>query len=177
MQDTTTTIAHYTSTGMIIPQLRGRTATAVIGELCSTLGREGVVKDLLPFYNSVLSLEQISNTGTSRGIALPHARVKGLEHPSFAVGRSDDGLDWFGLGAIRLVFLFAVPDDDSGEYRMLLSGLARLSRTPALRGALLDAPDSHAFHEILRQMRVRQARPQAPGTPPPGEKLSPAGCP
>lgn len=169
MFDTVTTIAHYTTTGLIIPQLRGRGATAVIGELCSTLAREGKVTDLLPFYNAVLSLEQLSSTATPRGWALPHARVKGLECPAFAVGRSDEPLDWFGREGIRLVFLFAVPENDSEDYRMVLSGLARLSRTPALREALLQAPDSNAILEILRQMQTRHPRP-TPATSPTGRR-------
>jgi len=159
LPDTVTTIAPYTSTGLIVPQLRGRSPAAAIGELCSCLGRENRVPDLLPFYNAVMGLEQVSSTATPPGWAMPHARVKGLTRLALAVGRTAEPLDWFGHGGIGLVFLFAVPETDGITYRAVLSGLARLSRTPAMLENLLQAPDSHAMFEVLRQIRMRSPRP------------------
>jgi mannitol/fructose-specific phosphotransferase system IIA component (Ntr-type) len=172
LPDTVTTIAPYTSTGLIVSQLRGRSPAAAIGELCSCFGRENRVNDLLSFYNSVMTLEQVSTTATPPGWAMPHARVKGLARLSFAVGRIAEPLDWYGHGGIRLVFLFAVPETDGITYRAVLSGLARLSRTPVMRDSLIEAPDSHAMFEVLRQVRMRSPK---PGTalPIPGRRVGP----
>jgi mannitol/fructose-specific phosphotransferase system IIA component (Ntr-type) len=155
-----TTIAHYTSPGLIVPQLRTRSTPAVIGELCSQLQREGRVEDLLSFYNGVVSHECLSSTAMQPGLALPHARVKGLSRLSFALGRSATPLNWVGANGleVKLVFLFAVPERDGAEYITLLSGLAKLSQDPLRWQSLLEATDSHALFEVLQQIRLRQPR-------------------
>lgn len=153
-----TTLAQFTSPGLIVPRLRSRDAAAAIWELCLALQHEGRLKDSLPFYNTVMNHEFLGSTATSPGWALPHARIKGLSQLSFALGRSDPPLDWLGRGGqrVRMVFLFAVPETHSTTYLALISGLARLGQDPAGWESLLHAPDREAILNILGKIRLRQ---------------------
>jgi mannitol/fructose-specific phosphotransferase system IIA component (Ntr-type) len=152
-----TTLARYTSTGLIIPQLRNHGPAAVLGELCSALGREGRVEDVLAFYNMAMSQEQVSHNAVPPGWALPYACVKGLSRLTFALGRSEEGLDWFGGQKVRLVFLFAVPETEAALHSRLLGALARLGQDPLRLEALFEASDSHAIFEVLQRIRLRPA--------------------
>ena len=156
-----TTAAHYTNPALIIPCVHNREASAIIGELCSALCREGRVNEPFPFFNAVISHELLSHTVTPEGWALPHARLNGLPQLSFAVGRSAAPFDWLGTTAhrVQLVFLFAVPQADGGDYLNLLSGLAKASQNSTLAARLIEAPDSQTVFEVLQQVRLPEARP------------------
>lgn len=151
-----TTVAHYTSPALIFPCVRNRESSAVIGELCSALCREGRVNEPFPFFNAVISHELLNRSATPEGWAFPHARLHGLPRLSFAIGRSAAPLDWFGKRTphVRLVFLFAVPEPDGGDYLNLLSAVARLSQDSALANRLLQAPDSQTIFEMLQPVQL-----------------------
>jgi fructose PTS system EIIA component len=151
-----TTAAHFTSPELILPRLNRRQPSAVIGELCSTLHREGRISEPLPLFNEAVGREMSCHTLTEEGWALPHARLRGLKRLSFAVGRSDSPFEWFcgGPGLVRLVFLFAVPEEDGGDYLALISGLAKLSQNSALCEKLFSAPDSEGILDVLSQTKL-----------------------
>jgi mannitol/fructose-specific phosphotransferase system IIA component (Ntr-type) len=154
-------VAHYTSPELIRPQLRSPDTVTVLAELCASLGGAGRIEDPLAFYNSVLSHERLSSTAMPPGWALPHARIKNASRLSFALGRSATPLDWLEAGAtaVRLVFLFAVPEDDAGSYMTLLAALAKLSQNQVRREALLHAPDSQSIFNLLQQVPLPEPGP------------------
>lgn len=154
-------LARYTSPELLIPQLHGRDAAAVIAELCSTLQRAGRVKDLLAFYNQVISRELLGSTATRGGWATPHARSAEIERLCFAVGRTSEPVRWPENSGVEvhLVFLFAVPEENVDPYLNLLSGITRLTEDPLQLDGLLAALDSQAMFEVFRQIPLRKARP------------------
>jgi nitrogen PTS system EIIA component len=164
-----TTIADYTDPELIIPQVRCHEAPGVLGELCSSLNRAGRLPNILAFYNAAMSHEFVCSTVTSPGWALPHARIRGLERLSFALGRSAEPLDWPGGSGekVKLVFLFAVPEADAGAYLLLVAGLARLSHDSPGCERLLQAPNPRAIFELLQQVQLPEphstARRNCPG--------------
>src|SRR5436190_24028961 len=91
--------------------LKAADATAAIRELAEAIGSEGLVPNTEAFCNAVLEREQLSSTDIEPGWALPHARLKGLPHPCFAVGRFATPIRWGNGGnQVRLVILLAAPD-------------------------------------------------------------------
>src|SRR5581483_2331135 len=119
------TLADFTNAEMVIPDLRGQDAAAVIQELSQAMHSENRVPDLLPFYQTALNREFLVSTETEAGMAFPHARLAGLKELSFGLGRSSKHLSWGNAPrAVRLVFLIAVPATDATQYLPLISGLA-----------------------------------------------------
>jgi mannitol/fructose-specific phosphotransferase system IIA component (Ntr-type) len=147
----------------MVPRLRSRDPVAVVAELCSVLHRAQRVKDLLPFYNAVISRETLSNTATFPGWAMPHARSNDLEHLSFAVGLTSQPLTWFGNvgNPVNVAFLFAVPENETASYLRLISGLAKFSQDPLRVQRLLQATDGRTMFELLQKFPLRQPRPVA----------------
>lgn len=153
-------LAEFTTPRLIFPTLRSRDAAGVAAELCSSLHREGFVPDLLPFYNAIISRENLCSTAGAPGWAVPHARMRGLPRLAFAVGRTVEPMPWFGESRelVQVVFLFAVPEEQIAGYLNLVSALARLSQNPARTEALLRAQDSAQILVLLEQARLRQPR-------------------
>lgn len=152
-------LADYTSSSLMVSQLRGREPTAVIAELCGALERENRVPAYSLFYDAVIAREQLSSTAIGAGWALPHARLQGLPRLSFALGRTSRPLAW-SVGArcpIHTVFLFAAPESEAKTYLALISAVAKLSQNPGLVEQLKSAPDPAAMFAVLHQAPLRLA--------------------
>jgi len=155
------TLADFSTPELIIPELRGRDVPSVIQELSSLLQQERRIPELLPFYHAALNREFLVSTEMESGMAFPHARLPGLKELSFAFGRSSEPLAWGngGLRTVRNVFLIAVPATDSGQYLLLISGLARFARDRALVEKLRSVRDTFEIFELLRQVPLRNGVP------------------
>jgi mannitol/fructose-specific phosphotransferase system IIA component (Ntr-type) len=152
------TLADYTEPSLMVPRLSGRDAATLTGELCSTLHRKGRISDLRGFYDAVISRESLSSTAMVPGWAVPHARLAGISQLSFALGRSEEPLAWFGGKPANTIFLFAVPETEAAAYLTLISGLAKLSQDRLRLERLADASDSQAMFEVLQGIRLPQRR-------------------
>ena len=69
------TLADFTTSELILPNLRGDDVATVIQELSRALQREKRVPDLLPFYHAALNREFLVSSDWEAGMAFPHARL------------------------------------------------------------------------------------------------------
>jgi mannitol/fructose-specific phosphotransferase system IIA component (Ntr-type) len=159
----TMTLADFTSQRLVIEALRADCGVAAIAELGALLQREACLPDSLPFYQAVINGEFLASTAIEPGLAFPHALVSGLLQVRFALGRSGRPLPWFGstTGAVRLVFLLAVPATNATDYLKLLAALACLGKDGEVLAALLGAKAASGMIEALERIQVRQAAPVA----------------
>jgi fructose PTS system EIIBC or EIIC component len=155
-----TSLAEFTRPALILPQLRGQDATAVIGEMCAALLREGCIHDEAAFRTAVLNRESRCNTAMAPGWAMPHVRGSELPRLCFALGRTAQPLDWFGgVERVQTVFVLAVPDSQGMAYLNLISGLASLSGDTLRLERLHRAADSQAMFEVLSEVALRPTPP------------------
>src|SRR5262245_39391928 len=112
------TLADFTNPGLIIARLLGTDAACVIQELSQVLHREGRVPDFVSFYTAALDRESVASTNLGSEMAIPHVRLKTLKALSFSFGRSHQMIPWETreTHGVRMVFLFAVPEDHVAEY-------------------------------------------------------------
>jgi mannitol/fructose-specific phosphotransferase system IIA component (Ntr-type) len=152
-------LADFTRPALLVSSLSGRDAAAIIRELSGVMAREGVIPDMETFCRAVLDRENLCGTDTEAGWALPHARVKGLNKPSFALGRTSTPVGWgAGGNRVQLIFLLAAPDpDDAGSYLGLIASLARLSKHIALPERLLTASNAIEMIESLHEASASAA--------------------
>jgi mannitol/fructose-specific phosphotransferase system IIA component (Ntr-type) len=152
---TVVTLADFTTSGMILPELRGQDVAGVIQELSQAMHRAGRISDVLPFYHATLNRELLVSTDMEGGIAFPHGRVTNLSEVCFAYGRTREALPWGGSGRpVRMVFLLAVPATDWLDYLALVSSLARLAKQSALVETLAQAQSLEAIIEVFRKIKI-----------------------
>lgn len=149
-------LADYTRPGLLVPELQERDTAGIISELSQALQREGCIPDLLPFYHAALNQELLSSSALECGLAFPHARLGGVKHLQFAVGRAYSQVIWAAKGGlpVQLVFLLAVPATDAAAYLHLLASLARLGQQPRLLNQLLRARTPEAMLAVLEKVKV-----------------------
>ncbi len=149
--DVSPRLAEFSSPGLLIPRLQGGDAASIMHELAAALHREGCIPEVLPFYQAAMNREFLGGTSLASGWALPHATVKGLEKPCFALGLLARPLSWFSSRrAVRGVCLTAVPETDMRGYLLFMAAMNRLGHADQER--LLDAEDSVGMFEVLRRV-------------------------
>lgn len=151
----TMTLADCTALEFIQPALAGTNTQAVIEELAARLEQAEPRLAQSAFRQVVLKRETELGTWVAPGWALPHARVQWLSKLTFAVGRATKPLIWGATThPTSLVFLFAVPENDSHSYLSVLSGIARLSQQTELCRQLDTAKDAQAILAVLAKIQL-----------------------
>jgi mannitol/fructose-specific phosphotransferase system IIA component (Ntr-type) len=115
------------------------------------LKHEAAVVDFAEMTGDLLERQRDKPPLLGNGIALPHARTKGVTAPLLAMARSRGEVP-FGPEAVpvRLVFLFVIPSARAHESLAMTAMLARMLRNPATVEGLLAARDEEAFRNCLK---------------------------
>ncbi|MEN8772124.1 MAG: PTS sugar transporter subunit IIA [Akkermansiaceae bacterium] len=121
----------------------------MIGHLCK-IGKVSS-GDCYCVGNAVLERESHIGTGLGSGVAIPHARVKGLKETLAVFGRSPEGVDFDcpDNAPSHLIFLMLVPDDQGARHLQLLSELARLFHQSDRRKALESAKTADEICDVF----------------------------
>ena len=105
---------------------------------------------------ALLKRERLMSTALADGVAIPHARLRGLSRPIAAFGRSRTGIDWNAQDGVptTLFVVLVVPDDPGSTHLKLLAAVSRLLHDKGCRTRLLAAPDDR----LLDTFRLEEAR-------------------
>jgi PTS system nitrogen regulatory IIA component len=95
--------------------------------------------------------EKLGSTGLGDGIAIPHARIKGLLKPFGLAVRLARSCDFEAVDTlpVDLVCLLLVPSTMDTDHITILSRLARTLRNPEVAIQLRQAADENAFYAAL----------------------------
>ena len=90
-------------------------------EVIRTLIAGVVTRNKLPgcdgLADEVLAREQVGSTVLMDGLAVPHARVEGLDRPYAAIATSERGIKWSEENSkVHIVFLILTPREDPALY-------------------------------------------------------------
>ncbi len=98
-------------------------------------------------FERLLERERLGSTGLAGGVALPHARMPGIDRTRGAFLRLHQPVDFDSADGqpVDLVFALLVPEDATDEHLQLLTQLARLFHDPVLRDKLRKADAEQAL--------------------------------
>ena len=138
--------------GMVFPRLPCRTRADLFDFLTREVVRGNPSLDRETLLSTLLERESGNSTAFGDGVAIPHARIKGLEKPVLAFGRSAAGIEYPGgeSGPVRLVFLLLSPPDGNSHLETL-ANIARACGKPETRDRLLTAKGRSGLARALRE--------------------------
>ena len=95
--------------------------------------------------------EELGSTGVGGGIALPHARIEGLETPCAWFVRLARPIDFMAIDGAKvdLLFLLLTPIGDDQAHLSALATLSRRLRAPGVAAALRAAATPAEAYAIL----------------------------
>ena len=123
----------------------------VLERLAALLTIEGKPPGTEQIYEKLLERERLGSTGMSHGIAIPHARIKGLRQPRGGFLRLDEPIDFDALDGqpVDLVFGLLVPEQATDEHLALLAELARLFANSQLCNQVRNASNASEVKQLL----------------------------
>jgi len=144
------TLADILDERQIALQLKSRRQAKALREIIGLFGKTESIIEPADFLAQVLVRERGNSTLAENSVAFPHARTELVDRITLAVGRSRAGIPWNDRGErARLIFVVAVPQRLLNDYLVLVGKLARITQNEQQRQALLAAPTSAEFIEIL----------------------------
>lgn len=125
----------------------GSTLEDCIRGLAAALLSAGRLSDVDTFVADVLAREAQGSTALPGGVALPHARSNGVLTASVAIASLPAPITEAGQ-EIDLVFLLAVPGDQSDRYLGLLRTVTTAVVKPGFRADCRDADSAQVLAHL-----------------------------
>jgi PTS system nitrogen regulatory IIA component len=102
-------------------------------------------------FDSLFAREKLGSTGLGQGIAIPHGRIKGLDHAlaAFVRPRQPIPFDAPDGKPVGQVFVLLVPEHATEEHLQLLSELAGMFSERSFRDELACATDCSSLHRLF----------------------------
>ncbi len=135
----------------VLPTLKATTKVDVLREMSEAL-LSGKNKSLRgPVLEQIVSRESLESTALGHGIALPHARVAGLDDLVCAMAVSKKGVDFRAVDdrRVHLVFLMLYPPAKQSAYLNFVAGVVRALHESDRVQQLIDAGDAASMLEVL----------------------------
>ncbi|MCT4611716.1 MAG: PTS IIA-like nitrogen regulatory protein PtsN [Pelagimonas sp.] len=108
---------------------------------------------------ALLERETLGPTGVGNGVALPHARVQGLDEVVGAFILLEKPIDFEAVDRqpVDLVFALFAPEDAGVEHLKALALVSRTLRDPGLCAKLRANPDAGMIYTILTEFEAVKA--------------------
>jgi PTS system nitrogen regulatory IIA component len=102
---------------------------------------------------ALLAREALGPTGVGRGVALPHARVDGVEKVTGMFVLLEKPVDFGSVDRqpVDIVFALFAPEDASVEHLKALALVSRTLRDTAVCAKLRSNPSSNTLYTILTE--------------------------
>jgi len=139
----------------IIPELKAKTRDEAIEELIESLAAAGAIakKSVKEFAKAVLAREQQATTGIGKGVALPHAKMKGIKKPVGTIGRSSEGIDFSALDykPVYSVILLLSSPDNPDEHLQAMETIFKHVQRDIFRKFLRQSETKEAIIDLIQE--------------------------
>ena len=144
--------------GSIAPRLAAQNKRQVLSTVAEIAARSCRLK-APKVVDALMERECLGTTGVGYGVAIPHARVEGLDRVRGVFARINPPVEYNAVDdePVDLVFALLSPADSGSEHLRALARIARALRSAELRGLLRQASGADA----IRALFVQEARSSA----------------
>ncbi len=135
----------------IIPELKGEDKRAVLEEMVDSLVSKVEGLDKEEVLEVLLEREKLGSTGIGFGVAIPHGKLKDLDHLIVSFGKSSKGVDFQSLDrkASHLFFLILAPENSTTTHLKILARISRLLKDPDFRKRLLQSKTCEEIYNTV----------------------------
>ncbi len=137
---------------LILPDLQGPNKRDVLNEFADLLHEHKKIREKNEFLEVILAREALGSTGIGEGIAIPHGKLKGLDHLilSFGISQKGIGFDAMDGQPVHIFFVLIAPEDSPGDHLKALARISRILKNRSFRERLMK---SRSREEIYHQIR------------------------
>ncbi len=109
--------------------------------------------------SAAIERERLGSTGVGNGVALPHARINGIDRVVAGFARLSEPMDFDSVDGrpVDLVAFLLAPSDAAGAHLRALARVSRQLRRHDNRSRLRTAPDELSLFTILTDETLKSA--------------------
>jgi PTS system nitrogen regulatory IIA component len=137
----------------IIPDLKAKDKKGVLEELAGAMVSGEPALDKSSLVKILLERERLGSTGIGDGVAIPHGKFTGLDHPLISFGRSQKGLDFESMDGqpVHLFFLLVAPENSASVHLKALAKIAKILKNGSFRKMLMDVATKEELYQCIIQ--------------------------
>ncbi|MFN4136554.1 MAG: PTS sugar transporter subunit IIA [Novosphingobium sp.] len=115
--------------------------------------------DAATVMDGIEEREKLGSTGFGRGVAIPHARIEGLERPVAAFFRLESPVEFASADGMPVDCVFGLlsPMQAGATHLQALAAISRMMRDERMHERLVSAPDAEALFGLLVNVIDRDA--------------------
>jgi PTS system nitrogen regulatory IIA component len=143
-------ISDFLSPADIMLDVRAKDKSRLLRQLSARAATEvGLNADEVS--EQITKREELGSTGVGNGVALPHARLRGLKVPFGLLARLRQGIDFAAIDdqPVDIVFLLLLPETADGAQLNALACVARAMRDPETLQRVRAAADREALFRAI----------------------------
>lgn len=148
-------IMDFLSKKAIITDIKSTKKEEVIKELVDALIEAGDIekRQRNKLIEALMARESLGSTAIGQGIAIPHAKIDGIEKLMAAFGLSKKGVNFDSLDGepAYIFFLLVAPQDSAGPHLKALARISRLLKDKYFRDNLRGCCDDKSIIKIISQ--------------------------
>ena len=143
---------------MVWANLQSQDKNQVISELAAKISAGLPPLRAEDIASVLLSRESLGSTGIQDGIAIPHAKIRGLEKVVVACGRSRKGINFDAPDQkpTHLFFVLLAPEQSAAMHLKILARLSRLLKDEKFRHKLMTAGEADDIYRMIIEEDARQ---------------------
>ena len=115
----------------------------------------GIDKDIL--FNKLYEREKLGSTSVGNGVALPHARIEGIDIPFVSIVILENAINFDNIDDldVDIVLCLIVPHDQSNNHLELLASLSEVLDQLSIRRTLRKSRNSEQIINCLRNEKLK----------------------
>ena len=143
-------ISDFLSPACVMFDMRASDKSRLLHQL-STQAAAEVGLDAAEVSKQIAKREELGSTGVGNGVALPHARLRGLNAPFGLFARLRQGIDFEAIDdqPVDIVFLLLLPDVSNDSQFNALACVARALRDPEALQRIRRATDRDSLFQAI----------------------------
>jgi len=144
------TLADIIASNAVLPHLKAQGKKQLLQELAQAASHLTRL-DQRVVYEALLQREKLGSTGLGQGIAIPHAKIAGLNRVTGVFARLASPVDFDAIDdqPVDLVFVLLAPEHAGADHLKALAKISRLLRDPVMVSKLRGTDNAAALYAIL----------------------------
>tara|TARA_B100001059_G_scaffold218072_1_gene237906 strand:+ start:229 stop:687 length:459 start_codon:yes stop_codon:yes gene_type:complete len=129
---------------------------SILEKLSQLLSKSSGI-DVNKIFTELYEREKLGSTSVGNGVALPHARIKGVDHPFVSIIILDDPIDFDNIDNldVDIIVCLIVPYDETENHLALLSNLSAILDQISNRKKLRNARNSQQILSCLSSTELK----------------------
>ena len=135
----------------IIINLEASNKTELLTQMAKFLTSLYDIPNIPLVIQKIIDREAEMSTGIGFGIAIPHARIEGIEKVYMVAARSVKGIEFDAIDEqpVHLVFMMLSPANATNQYTQILSSLSRIMSYEDIRQSLIATETAEDYLTII----------------------------